>query len=315
MSADLDTLLRQFLRERKYLRNLRPQTLEWYETAWKAFRKSATHCLTDSAALNRAHLEHFIYALRDRGVKPVTCNTWLRALNAFCRWLHENGHTPTRVHMRPLRVEKRLVETLDSAAIHALVSFKPPLVVSVNKHHMDGPRKGQKNFAWWRIHVLACALLDTGCRVQELLDARVQDFDMDDLLVTVVGKGDKQRRIPFSIDLRRILFRYLQQRERFGVPAREPFMFPAHNGGAWDQRNALRSFYDLQRRLKLPRVGFHRLRHTFATEYLRRGGDVVRLSRTLGHTQITTTMRYLHLVTDDLSAEHAKVSMLVTSRR
>jgi integrase/recombinase XerD len=87
-------------------------------------------------------------------------------------------------------------------------------------------------------------------------------------------------------------------------------MFPAHSGGAWDQRNALRSFYDLQKKLRLPSVGFHRLRHTFATEYLRRGGDVVRLSRTLGHTQITTTMRYLHLLTDDLSAEHAKVSML-----
>ena len=98
MSADLDTLLVQFLRERKYLRNLRPQTLEWYETAWKAFRKSATHCLTDPAALNRGHLEQFVYAVRDRGVRPVTCNTWLRALNAFCRWLHENGHAPTRVH-------------------------------------------------------------------------------------------------------------------------------------------------------------------------------------------------------------------------
>jgi len=92
-------------------------------------------------------------------------------------------------------------------------------------------------------------------------------------------------------------------------------MFPAHGGGAWDQRNALRSFYDLQKKLRLPRVGFHRLRHTFATEYLRRGGDVVRLSRTLGHTQITTTMRYLHLVTDDLSTEHAKVSVLVPKLR
>ena len=47
MSGDLDTLLRQFLRERKYLRNLRPQTLEWYDTAWKGFRKSATHSVTD----------------------------------------------------------------------------------------------------------------------------------------------------------------------------------------------------------------------------------------------------------------------------
>ncbi len=70
MSADLDTLLTHFLRERKYLRNLRPQTLEWYETAWKAFRKSATHCLTDPTALNRAHLEQFIYTLPHPGLAP-----------------------------------------------------------------------------------------------------------------------------------------------------------------------------------------------------------------------------------------------------
>jgi integrase/recombinase XerD len=71
----------------------------------------------------------------------------------------------------------------------------------VNRKHLDGPRKGQKAFAWWRIHALACALLDTGCRIQELLDARVEDFHFDDLLVTVIGKGDKQRRIPISADL------------------------------------------------------------------------------------------------------------------
>jgi site-specific recombinase XerC len=99
-------------------------------TAWVAFRKSATHCLTDPAALNRGHLEHFIYALRDRGVKPVTCNTWLRALNAFCRWLHENGHAQTRVHMRPLKVEKQLVETLDVDGIRSIVNFKPPVAVA-----------------------------------------------------------------------------------------------------------------------------------------------------------------------------------------
>ena len=91
-------------------------------------------------------------------------------------------------------------------------------------------------------------------------------------------------------------------------------MFPDHEGGPWDQRNALRSFYALQNRVGLKRVGFHRLRHTFATEYLRRGGDVVRLSRTLGHTQITTTMRYLHLLTEDLSADHAKISIVAVAR-
>ncbi len=109
MATHLDSLLQHFLRERKYLRNVSPDTIEWYQCAWKAFRDSATFCLTDPAQLNRGHLEQFIYALRDRGVRPVTCNTWLRALNAFFRWLHENGHVPTRIHLRPLKVEKRLI--------------------------------------------------------------------------------------------------------------------------------------------------------------------------------------------------------------
>lgn len=164
--------------------------------------------------------------------------------------------------VRRERTAKRLVATLDSDAIVRLVAFKPTREATVNKNHLDGPCRGQKTFAWWRIHALACALLDTGCRVQELLGARVEHFDFEDLLVTVVGKGDKQRRIPFSHDLRRILYRYLEHRQRLGISPNEPLMFPVHEGGAWEQRNALRSLYALERRLGLKRFGFHRLRHT-----------------------------------------------------
>jgi hypothetical protein len=49
MATHLDSLLQHFLRERKYLRNVSPETIEWYQCAWKAFRDSATSCLTDPA--------------------------------------------------------------------------------------------------------------------------------------------------------------------------------------------------------------------------------------------------------------------------
>src|SRR6266850_2507003 len=62
--------------------------------------------------------------------------------------------------------------------------------------------------------------------------------------------------------------------------------------------------YVFLRELGLPRSGFHLLRHTFATQYLRAGGDVVRLSIILGHSEITTTMKYLHLLTEDLQRPH-----------
>jgi integrase/recombinase XerD len=315
MDATLDTRFQQFLRERRYLRNVSPQTIEWYVTAWGSFKKSATHCPacpTCPADLKQAHLEEFVYALRDRGVRPVTVNTWLKALNTFFGWLHERGDLATKIRLKPLKVEKRLVPTINADAIRAIVTYKPPTWITVNKKHVNGPRKGQKAFALWRVHALACTLLDTGCRIDELLTALTTSFEQDDLLLTVIGKGDKQRRVPFSTELRRVLFRYLQTRERLGIT--DPLMFPSDGGGEWNQRNALRSFYLFQKRLGLPRVGFHRLRHTFATEYLRNGGDVVRLSRTLGHTQITTTRRYVQMLTGDLQVAHVRCSPLARVR-
>jgi integrase/recombinase XerD len=88
-------------------------------------------------------------------------------------------------------------------------------------------------------------------------------------------------------------------------------VFPSLSGGKWSQRNALRSYYLLQANLNLPsKSGFHRLRHTFATEYLRAGGDVVRLSIILGHSEISTTIKYLHLLTEDLQRPHQGLSIL-----
>ncbi len=310
----LDQRFALFLRERRFLHDIRPRIA----AVASKIRGAASAVLRPKVCApvtsRRPCLEDFVYAQRERGVKPVTVNTRLCSLNAFFRWLHAAQRDPAGAAHAPPRVEKRLTPTLDAAAIRSMVGYRLPTAVTLNAKHEEGPRRGQKMFALWRVHALACALLDTGCRVQELLDAEVAAFDFDDLLLTVVGKGDKQRRVPFSIELRKILYRYLQQRELLGVRTSCRLMFPEHAGGPWDQRNALRSFYVWQDRLGLaPRVGFHRLRHTFATEYLRRGGDVVRLSRSLGHTEIATTMNYPQLVTDDLSREHLKVSLL--SRR
>jgi integrase/recombinase XerD len=59
------------------------------------------------------------------------------------------------------------------------------------------------------------------------------------------------------------------------------------------------------------KLHFH-LRHTFATSYIRNGGDVVRLQRILRHASITTTMRYVHLQTGDLQKDHQQFSVLAT---
>ena len=79
--SDLNTYFDQFLRERVYLHNITPKTRDYYVTTWKAFTRSqatASPRAPELPVLTRADLQHFVVHLRERGVKPVTCNCWLR---------------------------------------------------------------------------------------------------------------------------------------------------------------------------------------------------------------------------------------------
>jgi integrase/recombinase XerD len=152
-------------------------------------------------------------------------------------------------------------------------------------------------------------ILDTGLRVDEALSlSRVDSVDLDSLLVTVRGKGGRQRVVPMSLKGRAVLCRYFKRHE----PPRGDLVFFSRIGGKIEQRNALRAFKDICERLKLEgtRCSFHTLRHTFATNYLRAGGNVVMLQRILGHARLEMTMRYVHLQTADLTAVHDRFSPL-----
>jgi integrase len=175
----LDSLFTEFVREKTYLQNVTPKTCEWCATAWKAFtryRNAAPPRTSVSPLITRADLQGFVIHLRERGLKPVSCNTWVRVLNTFCRWLHQNGHIPEAIRLAPQRLEKRMVPVHGDVALRTLLRFKP------------------KTFDRWRAHAVACTILDTGCRIEELLTARTGDFDFDNLLLIVVGKGGSSGR-------------------------------------------------------------------------------------------------------------------------
>ena len=79
-------------------------------------------------------------ALRDRGIRPVTCNTYIGAMNAFCLWLHEEEHAPARVKQPKLRVERRLVTLRDDAQLGALIGFKPKTFQQARRDRDVPPR-------------------------------------------------------------------------------------------------------------------------------------------------------------------------------
>jgi integrase/recombinase XerD len=284
----LAALFEQFLKERTFLKNVTPATLIWYQVAFKNYRQTLTG---DSSALpTKSSLQHFVIALRERGVRPVTVNTYIAAMNAFCRWLHVEKHLAEPLRLAKLLVEHRVLAVLNDTQLRQLLAFKP------------------KTFRQARTHLAVAVVLDCGLRVSELLNLKRTEVDLDNLLLKTFGKGRKERLVPFSPELRKRLYRFEQLKAKKNVGSE--FVFAGFGGAKWEKRNSSTSLYLLQDKMGLERFGWHRLRHTFATNYLRQGGDIVRLSIVLGHTKITTTQRYLHLLTEDLSASHQKVSIL-----
>lgn len=276
----------QFIRERQYLANVTPATVEWY-------RNSLKWLSTD--APTQEDLRDVVMRMRAKGLKPTGCNSVIEALNAYAHWVHAGADSkcssgckhPKITH---LKEPEEVLPTLTDQQIRLLVAWKP------------------KDKYQRRLHLLVLMLLDTGCRVSEALGVRLSDFDLENLLVTLDGKGRKQRIVPISFELRKALCRYSKEQSR----KPDQFLFASRSETRLSRRNMLRDVKALCRKLGFPPPAraVHAFRHSFATNYLRRGGSVFHLQKVLGHSSLEMTRRYANLVTADLQAVHERVSLL-----
>ena len=265
--------VQQFISERKYLLNVTPKTIIWYGCGFKAF-EGALDSL--EAAKGR------IVALRDRSVSAITVNSYLRCINAFWKWQGKEWK------IRRLKEEQQILATFNAEHVHRLVYWKP-----VGRNQI-------------RAHTIAMVALDTGLRISELLGLTRQDVDLDNMVLLVHGKGNKQRLVPVSVELRKVLYRHLSKQKH----AR---LFTTRNGTPLTVRNSERDFKVMcgQAGITGVRASWHTLRHSFAVNYLRKGGNLYYLQRILGHSSITTTERYLRsLGIEDLQRVHDGLSLL-----
>jgi len=167
-----------------------------------------------------------------------------------------------------------------------------------------------RTFSGYRLHTLVALPLDSGVRIEEALGLRREQVDLENLLVTVKGKGQKHRVVPISFELRKVLYRWLTRNEY-------DLVFPTRQDGKQIQRNILSDLKGLGRKLTLTgvRVSFHTFRYTFAVNYLRAGGNLFYLSKILGHSSVKTTEQYLQSPqVEDLQSVHNKLSLLSVGR-
>jgi integrase/recombinase XerD len=252
-----------FLRKRQYLYNVSPATLAWYTHNFKWL---------PSPSPSKTELQEMVIRMREKGLKPTGCNSAIQAINAYLHWESKGSESKCGVGCIHLRVTKLKEDQL------VLPTFSLPQVGMLTKYKPKGPY--QK-----RLHLIVLLLLDSGCRIDEALSLRVSDCDLGNLLLTVTGKGRKQRRIPFSFELRRVLVRHV-------TDPKDGLLFATREGRKLGRRNVLRDVKLLCRRLGFapPERTLHAFRHTFAVNYLRRGGSVFHLQKVLGQARASSLL-------------------------
>jgi site-specific recombinase XerD len=143
--------------------------------------------------------------------------------------------------------------------------------------------------------------------LSEIRTLRCEDVDFTDRTIRVLGKGNKERIVPFGRMAEEALLAYLGDR-------REGFLFQNSRPKLIRPKTALpldsQTFYRIVRsaalKAGLTGVHPHRLRHSFATHLLNRGADLRCVQELLGHSSISTTQIYTHVATAELQRIHQK---------
>jgi integrase/recombinase XerD len=152
-------------------------------------------------------------------------------------------------------------------------------------------------------------LLSTGCRVSEVSNATLDKIDWSNNNMTVIGKGDKERTVIFSIRARLFLMNYLKDREDKGIQSNSLFVASKIPHAKLGRRSIERDVQKMAERVGITYDIFpHLFRHTFATSAVDHDVPIHVLQHLLGHSSPATSQIYYDLNEDNIKQEYKKIA-------
>lgn len=269
---------RNFIEDKK-LYGLSERTIDDYAKFLKTFidfigEKRSVESVSDS------DIKGYIASLYSRKLAKATIATYTRHVKVFLNWASDDYELCCHINKIPMpKVPKRNVYIYspdDIKVIFDTIESSPEWIAMRNR--------------------LAVALmLDSGLRRNEVCNVRTDNLNIAEGFLTVIGKGDKQRTVPLGKLSRMLIERYREQ-----CPFDTSGFLLVGRRGERFTNNALKLFVSkLSERLPFP-FSCHKLRHNFATNYCldmyeEHGRmDAYSLQIMLGHSDLQTTMRYIH---------------------
>lgn len=243
-------------------------------------------------ALDRSAIRGFLGAIHASGQTRSTAARKLAAVRSFLRYLRREAlieHDPGTLVRTPKR-DVRMPPHLSEAEMLRLLAA-PDVEVPLGR----------------RDRAILELFYASGLRLSELAGLDVESVNLTSKMARVLGKGGKERFVPFNVSAQRAIRAWLADRASFrlqGVRDRREPLFVNHRGG----RLTVRSIHRLVRRYGASGGGAspHALRHSFATHLLQRGADLRVIQELLGHARLGTTQRYTHINAAQLIDVHRR---------
>lgn len=233
----------------------------------------------------------FLLASKNRGLSPATVNQYYRTLRTFFGWLVTNGYlkrSPME-NIKPPKIPSEIIKPFSRKDIDNL------LLLTSGKRFRD-----------LRDRALILVLLDTGLRLGEVAGIHLTDIDIDKGTIRVMGKGSKERIVPFGRVAKRAILNYVLARsDEYDCLWVSKSYQPMTRRGLQVQIRRL----CIRAEISGPKCGAHTFRHTAALAFLRNGAGEFNLQGLLGHTTLEMTRRYVSsLNAEDVIKAHRKAS-------
>lgn len=232
------------------------------------------------------HIRHWMsYLKNERGMKKDSVQTYLYCLRSFFGWLHaeEKIKTNPTIRIRSAHIDKK----------HS----RQPLT----QEEVERCRAVLDTF---RNKAIFEMYLSTGCRLSELVNVPVSSIDFQSRTVEVCGKGNKIRTVYFSVRAKLAVQAYLEHSPNNSV------LFSCNTApyGPLGKQSIEKLIRAMGRKAKLSEpLHPHKLRHTFATQALNSGMDIVVIQQLLGHSNLDTTQIYAQLSQESVRYSYNKL--------
>lgn len=283
----LNKAIELFLKEQQFRGNS-PKTINIYKQQLKYFYNFSGNLdcseityitVQDYTIFLRGKIknsDHPYAIIRNEYISDVTVQTYVRGLKSFINFCIEKKYISKDYfeNFKLPKAKKVVIEILDDDEIKKMFAF-------CNKQN-------DKKIAL-RNKLIITLMLDCGLRVNEVATLLIPNIRLNDNILKVLGKGNKERNVPFGDFTAGLLKKYIKKYKT------EDLLFVNEYGNPVGYFGIKKLFIKLRKYTKNDRLHPHLLRHTFATKYLMNGGDITSLKMILGHTSLKMVEHYLHL--------------------